>query len=221
MLEALTAGREPAELADHGQACCALARTWLERLDASFHRCRAASAPPAWVAHRWTSGATIRPLHWCEIPGSASLDRGGSAALCRALWAQRSPGIRAVQLVEHRVCAPTWRARDGVDQPSAGGRLAYREAVGRGRDGALEIWDSTDCAWLPATPRGGSGRTLSLRVRGGDSGPLRWAGQRVDSGSWTMIESIDALPPGLPKNPQPPNAACAAAAPAPARSQKA
>jgi hypothetical protein len=217
LLDALTAGREPAELADHRRGCCALARTWLECLDSSFHRGRSASAPPAWIPQRWTWGTTPHPLHWCEIPRAGSLDCGASAALGRELWSRRCPGVRAVQLVEHHATPTSARNRDGLPQPSAAGDLAYHEAVGREQDGCLEIWDSTDSAWLPASRRGASTRTLSLRVCGRGSTILRWSGHPLDPGAWTVL---DALPQAPPAAAQAPNAASAASAPAPARSQK-
>ncbi len=129
-LATVAGGREPFEIADHGAPCCVLARTWLEGLDATFHRGRARASPPAWIGQRLTAGGTPRAVHWCEIPEAAALDGAALAALGRGLWRLRCEGIRAVQLVER----------------SAGGALAYREAIGREVDGRIEIWDRG--AWL-------------------------------------------------------------------------
>jgi hypothetical protein len=82
------AGREPFAIADHGAPCCVLARTWLEGLDATYHRGAARDAAPAWIAQRFGGGAAREELHWCEIP-DASLDGAAVAALARELWSAR------------------------------------------------------------------------------------------------------------------------------------
>ena len=161
-LRAAGAGRAPFAIADHGGRCCVLARTWLQGLDATFHRGAAHGTVPAWIARRFGGGAAVDELHWCEIPDAAVSD-AACAALVRELWSTRCAGICAVQLVD--------------------GDLAYREAAGREQDGRLEVWDAD--RWL--RPRAG-GPTLGVRVTGGRARVLRWGEQRVPAGQWTAVQ---------------------------------
>ena len=166
-LATLVDGREPFEIADHGARCCVLARTWLAGLDATFHPGRARSAPPTWIGQRFAAGLLTprQELHWCEIPQAAALDAAALAALGRELWRLRCDAISAVQLVER----------------SAGGGLAYREAIGRELDGRLEIWDGA--AWL----RPGSAALAGVRVTGAGTELLRWGDLRLATGEWTSV----------------------------------
>lgn len=185
---ALQADREPTPIADHGADCCAVARAWLECFDSTLHRGRARAAPPAWIARRWSWGATDPPLHWCEIPEAGGLDCGTSAALARALWSRRCDGIRAVQLVErlapHRTASGR---RDELRAGPAGCELAYHEAVGLEQRERLEIWDCADCAWRRPAAHATTGATLSLRVHGSRAPVLRWGGHSVTAGSWNPL----------------------------------
>ncbi len=220
-LPGLQAGRQPTEIADHGTRCCVVARTWLRCLDAGFHRGRAQEAPPGWIAQRWPRGATTPPLHWCEIPAARALSPGVSAALARELWSGRCEGLCAVELIEHD--RPGGTVAGGPAEQSAtgpaGGALVYDEAVGRERGDRLEIWRPRDGTWR--RPPGGAGRVpLSLRVAGQAATILHWGEHRLARGRWV---SLDAPPPrlDLPVAAQSPNAASAASAPTPARSQNA
>jgi hypothetical protein len=162
--EAVADGREPFAIADHGARCCVLARTWLEGLDATFHRGRARTAPPAWIAQRFAGGAPRPALHWCEIAQAGALDATALAALGRELWRLRCDTIRAVQLVER----------------CAGGGLAYREAIGRELDGRLEIWDGG--GWL--RPGSAAPALAGVRVTGAGAGLLRWGDLPLTTGEW-------------------------------------
>ncbi len=168
-LAAVADGREPFEIADHGARCCVLARTWLEGLDATFHRGRARTAPPAWIGQRFGAGAPRGVLHWCDIPQAGALDAAALAALGRELWRLRCDGIGAVQLVER----------------SGGGRLAYREAIGRELDGRLEIWDGA--GWL--RPASAAQALVGVRVTGAGTEILRWADLRLTTGEWTTVRT--------------------------------
>ncbi len=159
-------GREPFEIVHHGARCCMLARTWLERIDATFHRGRAAVAPPAWIGHRFVIEGETRALHWCEIP-DAALSDAAAAALARALWILRCDGVCAVQLAAGPV---------------------YREAAGRVHDERLEIWDCAAGVWV--RPAGSA--TLAVRVTGAGAASLRWGDQHVAAGEWVAVQT--ALP---------------------------
>ncbi len=160
-VEAAAAGRQPFEIADHGAPCCVLARTWLEGLDATYHRGAASDAPPAWVAERFPPGPATEDLHWCEIP-DAAVSELAAAALARELWRLRCEGVCAVQLV----------ARD----------LSYREAIGHEGDGRLQVWDRT--TWLRPRP---GGPALAIRVTGGRAALPQWGEHRLPRGEWTAI----------------------------------
>jgi hypothetical protein len=186
---ALEAGREPTEIGDHRADCCVLARAWLQCLDSTFHRARARSAPPAWIAQRWRWGATSGPVHWCEIPQAGALDCGTSAALARELWSRRCEGIRAVQLVEqlaaHRAATCD---RDELRPDPRWGVLAYHEAIGREQRGRLEIWDCADCAWRRPAIHGTAGAMRGVRVDGARAAVLCWGEQRVARGAWNRLD---------------------------------
>ena len=194
-LAAGAAGCEPSELADHATDCCLIARRWLEGLDASLHRGRARETPPAWIARRFGPDAAPGPVHWCEVVRAERLAGGAAAALGRELWGRRCGGVRAVGLLAA-----------GLD-----GERAYREAIGRERSGRLEIWDPLAGAWLPPGP---GGEIVGLRVAGPPAGPLAWGEHRLSVGAWTVVADGESGRAG-----QVPNAAFAAPAPAPARSQ--
>jgi hypothetical protein len=182
--------REPTDIADHRADCCAVARAWLECLDSTLHRGRARRAPPAWIAQRWTWGASSRPLHWCEIPEAGALDRGTSAALARELWSRRCDGIRAVQLVEQLAGQrATGCNRDGLGSTPTGGVLAYHEAIGREQRECLEIWDCTACAWRHPAVDASASATRCLRVHGASAEVLWWGEHRVIPGSWNRLGS--------------------------------
>ena len=134
----------------------------------------AARAPrhPRGSAQRFAAGLPTprRTLHWCEIPQAAALNAAALAALGRELWRLRCDGIRAVQLVER----------------CAGGGLGYREAVGRERDGRLEIWDGA--GWL--VPGSATRALVGVRVTGGaGTEPVRWGEHRLATGEWTSVQS--------------------------------
>ena len=185
-VDALRADREPWQIEHHGEDCCVLAVSWLQGLDATFHRGRARAAAPAWVARRWARGATRPELHWCEIPQAPALSCAAAAAVGRDLWGGRCDGIRAVQLVEllsaHRAAT---RDREELRAAGPGELLAYHEAVGRERDGSLEIWDCANGVWL-RPPAAGRSPTVGVRVAGAPA-TLRWGDTRVQPGSWCPV----------------------------------
>ena len=185
-VEALQADREPTRLADHGAACCRLARRWLECVDSSFQRGSARAAPPAWITQHWSDGATRRPIHWCDIAGAPGLDAGAVAALGRELWSRRCAGICAVQLV---VRGPAHHAaiRAGDGLRDVGGALVHQEAVGRARDGRLDVWDCREGVWLRPPAAGHRAQTLSLRFAGA-AAELRWGEHRLAAGAWSAVD---------------------------------
>jgi hypothetical protein len=162
-------------------------------LDGSWHRGRGRDAPPAWIAERWNWGATVWPLHWCDIPDAETLDCGALAALCRALWSSRCEGILPVQLVQRYAAhdtihwVATWK-RDQVETGWIDGDLAYHEIVGWERDGCLELWDSTDTAWLRPTAPGSYGCAVSLRAGSEGGRAMRWESHHLTAGCWTPLD---------------------------------
>jgi hypothetical protein len=210
-VRALQAASRPSAIADHGADCCALARTWLERLDASLHHGRARGAPPAWIARRWVRAADGDAVHWCEIVAGDALGEHAAGVLARELWARRTAGILGVELIQRADGAPAagpdrtpgggalipradGAPAAGPDRTPGVGRLAYREAVGRSRRERLDVWDASGGAWLPAPyPRGGG--ALSVRVSGGAPEVVRWGAHALTTvvpggsveGAWTAL----------------------------------
>jgi hypothetical protein len=187
----------PTVIQSHPDACCRVARGWLNGQARVNHAL--AELPAPWLRARWHWGPLERPIHWCQIMERHTVDCGTLSALTlESLKAVGKPAL-TVQLVQNydinmvRDFEYLWRYQGGDYWTS--GTLVYHECVAvldaQGSD--IRVWDPTVETFSDGAPLFGHDSIVAIRVIRYDTDPvtcapqLNWRGFRLTLNEWSIV----------------------------------
>ena len=187
----------PTVIQSHPDACCRIARDWLNGQSRVNHAI--AGLPSPWLRARWHWGPLERPIHWCQIMERQTIDCGTLAALTlESLKAVGKPAL-SVQLIQNydinmvRDFEYLWRYQGGDYWTS--GTLVYHECVAvlDAQGPGIRVWDPTVETFSDGAPLFGHDSIVAIRVIRYDTDPvtcgsqLNWRGFRLTLNEWSIV----------------------------------
>jgi hypothetical protein len=174
---------------------CRVALTWFKAMDAEYKELQPADAlrAPLWLRDYFQWGPTAWPLTWQKAMSGETLDCGALAYLAYESFRMQGVRVYPAQLLMRypQTMIHRWReqwAANGASTEWIVPPFVYHEAVMVERDGALDIWDATECVWLPSRFQNVTGGIVALRfLSDEDVPPQRWGRHMLNVNQWGHI----------------------------------
>jgi len=185
-------------LSRHDEACCEIARDWVQAMDFAQLNGADLTSGPRWLRARYKWGPSSWPMHWCEVVARKTLDCGAHAALSREAFAARGLIAFPAQLVQRysedatdQWCC-SWAAQDASCHWLDGEHIYHEATALLIGDMEVKLWDGSAGSWIePRQSEGGYGSVTAIRIfADGAYAPAQfaWGGRKIDDNVWNQLD---------------------------------